>query len=288
MVINKVTFNQVTQCYQNSISINTIYRLIKNQQILYEVDFNTNPKSCKNIYIDIDDTYRNFRFDNKKQKCKEKVLHFYQDIKDGKFINEVNAVIFNEVGLDSKKSMLLTISKIFSILSTYYGDLKQFNIFVCGDGARYIKTIANALRAKNVLDLWHLLNKIATVFNTKKLKEFNPSCEGLIEQRFIKPTLKGTIIELVTNGEVVKAYKLLIAIIEIYHLDWYELNGLIYYFRMNKKGIEIWNDPNCLDTFTETHVQQFGKSYFGNVGRCYSLESFMNILKARCLVFFLK
>ena len=288
MVINKMTFNQVKQCYQNSISINTIYRLIKNQRILYEVDFNTNPSNYQNIYIDIDDTYRNFRFDNKKQKCKEKVLHFYQDRKDGKFINEVNAVIFNEVGLDSKKSMLLTISKIFSILSTYYGDLKQFNIFVCGDGARYIKTIANALHAKNVLDLWHLLNKIDAIFNTKKLKEFNPRCEGLVEQRFIKPTLKETIIELVKNGEVVKAYKLLIAVIEIYHLDCYELNGLIYYLRMNKKGIEIWNDPNYLGIFTETHVQQFGKSYFGNVGRCYSLESFMNILKARCLVFFLK
>ncbi|MBO6094862.1 hypothetical protein J6P11_02400 [bacterium] len=153
VIINKMTFNQVKQCYQNSISINTIYRMIKNQQILYEFGFNTNQKSCKNIYIDINDTYRNFRFDNKKQKCKEKVLHFYQDIKDGKFINEVNAVIFNEVGLDSKKSMFLTISKIFSILSTYYGDLRRFNIFVCGDCARYIKTIANALRAKNVLDL---------------------------------------------------------------------------------------------------------------------------------------
>ena len=114
-----MTFNQVKQCYQNSISINTIYRLIKNQPILYKVDFNTNPKNWKNIYIDIDDTYRNFWFDNKKQKCKEKVLHFYQERKDDKFINEV--------GLDSKKSMLLTISKIFSILSTYYGDLKQFN-----------------------------------------------------------------------------------------------------------------------------------------------------------------
>ena len=184
--------------------------------------------------------------------------------------------------------MLLTISKIFSILSTYYGDLNQFNIFVCGDGARYIKTIANALHAKNVLDLWHLLNKIAAIFNIKKLKEFNPRCEGLVEQRFIKPTLKETIIELVKNGEVVKAYKLFIAVIKIYHLDCYELNGLFYYLRMNKKSIEIWNDPNYLGAFTETHVQQFGKSYFGNVGRCYSLESFMNILRARCLVFFLK
>ena len=132
------------------------------------------------------------------------------------------------------------------------------------------------------------LIKLLLSLTLKKLKEFNPRYEGLIEQRFIKPTLKETIIELVKNGEVVKAYKLLIAIIKIYHLDCYELNGLIYHLRMNKKGIEIWNDPNYLGIFTETHVQKFGKSYFGNVGRCYSLESFMNILKARCLVFFLK
>ena len=86
------------------------------------------------------------------QKFKLKVLHTYQCIKNRKFVNEVNAVIINEVGLDSKKSMLLTILQINSILSTYYGDLSNYNIFVCGDGARYIKTIAHNLNAKNVLD----------------------------------------------------------------------------------------------------------------------------------------
>ena len=50
-VINEMTFNQVKQCYQNSISINTIYRLIKNQPILYRVDFYTNPKNCKNFVM---------------------------------------------------------------------------------------------------------------------------------------------------------------------------------------------------------------------------------------------
>ena len=38
MVIKKMTFNQVMDCYWNCISINTIYRLIKNQPILYMVD----------------------------------------------------------------------------------------------------------------------------------------------------------------------------------------------------------------------------------------------------------
>ena len=288
MVVNKMTFNQVQQCYENSISINTIYRLIKNQSTNFKIDFNTNPKNYKNIYVDLDDTYRNFRVGNKKQKFKLKVLHAYQFIKNSKFVNELNAVIINEVGLDSKKSMLLTILQINSILSTYYGDLSNFNIFVCGDGARYIKTIARNLNAKNVLDSWHTIHKIDAVFNTKAMKKMTINYASLINPKFVKNTLKETVIELVKKGEVVTAYKLLIAVKETHHLNSYELNGLIHYLRTNKKGIEIWKDPDYLGTFTETHVQQFGKSYFGNVGRCYSLESFMNILKASCLVFFLK
>ena len=128
--------------------------MIKNQPILYKVDFNTNPNNYQNIYVDIDDTYRNFRFNNQKQKCKEKVIHAYQEhCKSGPFINEVNAVIFNQVGFDSKKCMELTISKIKDILTTYYGDLSQFRIFIGGDGARYIKTIAKVFNAQFVLDL---------------------------------------------------------------------------------------------------------------------------------------
>ena len=128
--------------------------MIKNQPISYKVDFNTNPSNYKNIYVDIDDTYRNFRFNNQKQKCKEKVIHAYQEhYKGGSFINEVNAVIFNQVGFDSKKCMELTISQIKHILTTYYGDLSQFRIFIGGDGARYIKTIAKAFNAQFVLDL---------------------------------------------------------------------------------------------------------------------------------------
>ena len=288
MVINKMTFNQVSFCYGNRIPINTVYRSIKNQSITYIVDFKTNPKNYQNIYINVDDTYRNFRVDNKKQKCKEKVLHFHQGIKDGKFINEVNAVILNKVGLDSKKCMTSTIDKIKDILTTYYGDLSHFNLFVCGDGARYIKTIAHDLDAKNILDSYHAVHNIDMTFSTKELKDFNPNYVGLIDGQFIKSSLKETITNLVKEGEAVKAYKLLIAIVQKNHLVSYKLNGLICYLRNHKKGIEMWKDPAYVGTATETHVQQYGKSYFGNVGRCYSLESFMNILKARCLVFFIE
>ena len=55
----------------------------------------------------------------------------------------------------------------------------------------------------------------------------------------------------------------------------------------NLEAIEFWSDPVYCGTFTETFVQQLVKSYFGNVGKWYSLNSFMNILHANCLVNFL-
>ena len=289
MVINKMTFSQVVQCYENSISINIIYRLVKSQNLYYTVNFTRKTSDYPNIYIDVDDGYRNFRINNQKHKCREKVIHIYQEHqKGGPFINEVNAVIFNEVGLDSKKCTELTDDIIKRLLATYYGDISKFHIYIGGDGARYIKEIAKTFHAQFILDLWHLIHEIELHFNTKELKNINFVYDDLVDQAFRRNTLKDTIIELVTNAEVVKACKLLTNIRERYNLHSKALNGLIYYLRHNKNGIKIRKDPACKGVYAETHIQQFGKSYFGNVGRCYSLESFMNILKARCLVYFIK
>lgn len=165
---------------------------------------------------------------------------------------------------------------------------RKFRIFIGGDGARYIKTIAKAFNGQFVLDLWHATHEIELCFNTKELKDICFVYDDLVDPVFRKETLKSTIIELIKKGEAVRAIKLLVNICKRYHLHSNHFNGLIFYLRHNKKGIEIRKNPDCKGVFTETHIQQYGKSYFGNVGRCYSLESFMNILKARCLVFFLK
>ena len=63
---------------------------------------------------------------------------------------------------------------------------------------------------------------------------------------------------------------------------------IIYsYLNNNKKSIEIWNHPMYTGTYTETYVQQLVKSYFGNVGRCYSIEVFTKILRNNCFTFLL-
>ena len=67
-----------------------------------------------------------------------------------------------------------------------------------------------------------------------------------------------------------------------------EINGLIFYLRRNKEAIKIWKQPYYLGTFTETYVQQLVKSYYGNFGKCYSLETFISLLKTNCIVNLIK
>ena len=66
-----------------------------------------------------------------------------------------------------------------------------------------------------------------------------------------------------------------------------DLNKLINYIENNLEAIEFLSDPVYCGTFTETFAQQLVKSYFGNVGKWYWLNNFMNILRANCLVNFL-
>ena len=103
----KATYSQVASIYNNRISPSTVYRLIKNQTNSYRVNFNSNPKNFKYIYIDIDDTFRNLRTKNVKVTHKFKVIHIYQyyDVEKKKFINETKLVLVNHTHLNSRDCM---------------------------------------------------------------------------------------------------------------------------------------------------------------------------------------
>ena len=87
--------------------------------------------------------------------------------------------------------------------------------------------------------MWHAIHEIELCFNTKELKDICFVYDDLVDPAFRKETFKSTIIELIKKGEAVRAIKLLVNICKRHNLHSKYLNGLIFYLRHNKRGIEI-------------------------------------------------
>ena len=104
------------------------------------------------------------------------------------------------------------IGQIKTVLIESYGDLKDFRIVVSGDGTTYIKTIAKALNAQTGLEHWHLSHKITTIFQTQPLKKISFINDDLIKQNYGVNSLTNQIINLIEDGKLDMAFKLLLKI----------------------------------------------------------------------------
>ena len=291
----KMTFNQVIKSLKLDISKSTISRLIKKHKLVYEANFTEPTNNFKNVYIDVDDSFGTVKVGDKGYKFKFKLLHFYQDYKDvdntGKkrFINDLKVILINKCYMNSFLNFSSTMKEIKKILTKYYGDISKYNLFVSGDGARYIKTIADNLNAKMSIDKWHLIKRIYTIFNASNISKYDWFYHDKKEFKSIKKQYRSKIIKLIKESKIPQAIALLTEFKNKF--DFFktkDINNLILYLKRNKSAIEIWNNKNYFGTYTETYVQQLVKSYFGNYGKCYSLNNFMNLLSANCIVRYLE
>ena len=239
------------------------------------------------IYIDIDDTFHSLRIDNHGVEHKFKVIHIYQsyDRNGKKFINEIKMVLVNKAHTNSNDCMRWTIEQIRTVLTENYGNLSNFTIIVSGDGAEYIKTIAKALHALTGLDQWHLFHKIRAICKTQAFRKIAFINDDWINEHCKQNNLAEEIIQLIKDSKIDRAFNLLLEIKAICGNNCKELNDLINYFKHNLKSVAIWSNPAYYGTFTETYCEQLVKCHFGDVGKCYSVRIFMNILKANCLAF---
>ena len=288
VAINKMTFNQVKAAFENHISTATIQHLIKSQIpniVTYSI---TNPQLFKFIYIDIDDTYLCLRINNKGVKYKFRVIHFYQyyDEINNKFINEIKMVIVTKCNALEVDDKSLTLKQINAVITKNYGDRCNFKVFVSSDGARDLKAIAERLNAMHALDKFHAIGWIEHTFKTEQLKQIHWVLNNSSNKHSYKINLKGQILELVLAGKIDEAICKLTNLKEKYPFAVHQINGLIRYLDHNKESIMTWQDPNYYGSFTETYCQQLVKSYFGNVGRCFSKITFIKMLQANCMVVF--
>ncbi|WP_129719719.1 Mbov_0401 family ICE element transposase-like protein [Mesomycoplasma neurolyticum] len=155
---NRLTYENVIKSYpKNTISIFSIRQIIKKSFI------DKNQKTTvfkkieneKNIYIEMDDTYAKLQWNSKNKKYLNRLVVIHTGL-DNKRNVKNKTILIETKNTDSSK---ISVNQWVEIIKTKIKELYKFNyknIIVIGDGATFIKKIAQKLNAKYIIDSWHL------------------------------------------------------------------------------------------------------------------------------------
>ncbi len=287
IIKNNISFQAATDIIDGfKISKSSVRRYVQEFHYLYKYEHNIeiNPKLFKNIFISIDDTFRNVISNRTKYKYRFRIITIHQGKVNNKFINQIKICISSKVN-NNKNNLLYTNEIIKNTLDKYYlANEQNYQIICCGDGAKYIKNIAkNYPDSMQILDKFHCFNNVYKVFNFRKIDRNLKTKEALKLNKFKKNTYK-KIINFLEKNKFNSIYKLLEKSEKTFSNNQKikDVKRLKTYIKNNEKSIKNWSYFDSNPTLTETYVQQILKRYFGNIGKIYSLEILKNIVSNNC------
>lgn len=258
-------YNLIAYKFKELVSASTITRIFK--KIDYEKIEKTEKivtKIGQRIYINLDDTFPKVRINGKKTKIKTRVISFNLGIDQEKSSKKRHVLkdkrYFCIIG--NKKNTIYTLAQeIKKQGNNFYENFDQAKLVVGGDGAKWIKNIANELDAEYVLDKYHAIKLLNIIF---KINHHNPT------KNICNWSLYKTCVLLFSFGN----YKKLIEILENYTKDQTILN----YFKNNIEGIKNFGQPWNIGVSAESDVSKLIKSSFGYGSKLFSMPVFKTIV----------
>ncbi|AWX69424.1 Mbov_0401 family ICE element transposase-like protein [[Mycoplasma] anseris] len=163
--LNGASYRQLENKYK--VSRTTILNYIKNNINKVSAPYSNlkkynNLKNGDVLYISVDDTYLKYKQGrNTVRKTKCRVANFWMRNKKGQMINTNHLILFYHSKYLIKTSIYA--SEINNVIYHFYK--QNLKIIILGDGAKWIKKLANLLGAKNILCRFHLYAKLRVIFN---------------------------------------------------------------------------------------------------------------------------
>lgn len=258
-----------------SISKMTISRTFKhcsNDDIRNKVSKKVVLEPGKPLYIFMDDSFpptRGVFF--KCQKTQVRTISFCTGY-DPKTLNKKRKVLFNKrttFFIANEGKMIGTIDlaeKIMELGLTFYENFFDAKLIIGGDGASWIKILANHLNATYILDKFHAVKYFRDIWirGQKKYDQYNWAMFKLACNHF-------------ENGN----YNELINLLTIQKVP----NHFINYFKANKLGIINQSHKDNIGVSAEIDVSRVVKSCLGYGSRLYNFLTFKHILNARVFKF---
>lgn len=246
-----------------NISHSTISRIFKNAKISLKDSVNKKiPLNHKErIYINTDDAYTNVLVNNKKTKCRVRIVSFNTGIDKGSkyrnmLANKTAAVIITTENETIEPDDYAHF--VWNKINKFYAFNEWTQLTVGGDGAFWIRNLAKWFGANYVLDKYHAFAYFKKIWipgkkiNSDKLSYHQAT-------------------KLFSNGN----HQLLMEMLE-------KKEKAIYtYFKGNKEGIinqaEDWN----IGVSAESDVSHLIKSIKGYGAKIYTLQTFTNMVYSR-------
>ncbi len=161
---------------------------------------------------------------------------------------------------------------LMSQISMTYGDIKYKQLFVCGDGAGWIKNIAKDLNALFILDKFHLFQVLRKCFSYRKKGTANYHIYNFLTQ-VIK-----------NDHDINSAIIVLQDLLKntTYWQNEYDKENVreaLNYIKNNYSGIDIWKRKDiCTGCYAESNISHLIKSVKGYGAKIYNVKTFTNLL----------
>ena len=237
------------------------------------------------MYIETDDIFPNLIKNKKKQQFRLRIFTIHSGAKPEFYKRKIleNKIIdYKLVPSGTVLSTEKCADFIRKITDKNYINYEHCKIIVKGDSAKWIVNFADKLFAKYVLDKFHLIRRIRSIFVTtksSKYKKFSNDFKQYLSKlkSIIKNgTSKTQLVEELNNvylffekNELTDKLKLLIEFLK--------------YFKRNERGIDNYYKEFDASSCTEGQVSSFAKSTLGYGKKIYNEKTFNKILTIKKL-----
>lgn len=277
--LNGLTYRKIANIY--SLHHTTIFNIVRKN---YYQDiklnnlkkYNLESESKNTIYISMDDTY----FKTKKErnhitKIKARMINFFLLDENKKPICKNHLIILSSP--KNNWTIDALVRKILFIIRFFYSN--KLKIVISGDGAKWIRSLANRLKAKYILCKYHLKSKFNVIFNNSNQLKYE--LNQLYQK--INVNLKDLIIDNLRNNN----YRFILNFIinnwnDIYNAFDEKRAKLLYeftnYIKSNLKGLEEITKDDLIyyGNTAESYVSHLIKS---RINQDYSIFSLKTIIQ---------
>ena len=277
--LNGLTYRKIANIY--SLHHTTIFNIIRKN---YYQDiklnnlkkYNVESESKNTIYISMDDTYFKVKKErNHITKIKARMINFFLLDENKKPICKNHLIILSSP--KNNWTIDALVRKILFIIRFFYSN--KLKIVISGDGAKWIRSLANRLKAKYILCKYHLKSKFNVIFNNSNQLKYE--LNQLYQK--ININLKDLIIDNLRNNN----YRFILNFIinnwnDIYNAFDEKRAKLLYeftnYIKSNLKGLEEITKDDLIyyGNTAESYVSHLIKS---RINQDYSIFSLKTIIQ---------